>query len=217
MRPCKAPLMDGCHVTPLECSLSSPQTSIPGRGPLQSRRPGKEDSEHAAKAPGWVDMSPAQLQVFGEFCFLEAPLKSVTQDRTQGPCVVRGQGAGGMSSSLGCWDPRHGGAARASPTRAERPSPWPPGQQGAAARSLAGRKLLCPAPAQGAGYGSQRPPSLTRGSLKCHKNTVPAAQSEGRGTLSQTQPPRLSSGSVRAHSDGRRFLVHKTEIVKAPV
>lgn len=50
----EAPVVGGHHVTALECSLSSPQTSIPGRGPLQSMRPGEKNVQpRAAKKQHW--------------------------------------------------------------------------------------------------------------------------------------------------------------------
>lgn len=122
--------MGGCHVTPLECSLEAvpkhPQTSIPG-GDHCSQEAGKQtQSVQQGRLAGWT-RNPTQLQSVGELCFLEAPLKSLTQDRTQGPCLVRGQGAGGMSSCAGLLrDPDMEEAARSQPHGAERPSPQPP-------------------------------------------------------------------------------------------
>ena len=167
LRPCKAPLMGGCHVTPLECSLSSPETSpnIHSReGTTAARRPGKADSERAARAPGWVDTSPAQLQVFGELCFLEAPLKSLTQDRTQGPCLVRGQGAGGMSSCAGLLGPRTWRSCPGQPHRSREAEPAASRPAGCSCQVLRWPEAPPSSPSTGGpATAAQGPPSLTPG------------------------------------------------------
>lgn len=159
--------MDESHVILLECSLSSPQTSIPGRGPLRSRRPGKEYSERAAQAPGWADGSPAQLQASGELCFLEAPLKSLTEDRTQGSCLVRGQGVGGLSSCAGLLGPQTRRSCPGQPHQSREAEPaasWP---AGCSCRVPHWPEAPPSSPsAGGLATAAQGPPSLTPGQFK---------------------------------------------------
>lgn len=64
LRPCKAPLMGGCHVTPLECSLSSPQTSpnIHSREWDHASQEAREQTQEPCSKGAWLgghEPSPA--------------------------------------------------------------------------------------------------------------------------------------------------------------
>lgn len=168
---------------------------------------------------GWVDMSPAQLQVFGEFCFLEAPLKSLTQDRTQGPCLVRVQGAGGMSSCAGLLGPQTWRSCRGQPHRGREAEPAASRPAGCSCQVPRWPEAPPSSPSTGGpATAAQRPPYLTPGQFKVSQEDGACSPVRRQG---DPEPDSATLTEFRVgsctRSDCRRFLVHKTEFVKAPV
>lgn len=181
--------MDESHVILLECSLSSPQTSIPGRGPLQSRRPGKE--LRTCSTGAWLGgQSPAQLQASGERCFLEAPLKSLTQDGTQGSCLVRGQGVGRLSSCAGLLGPQTRRSCPGQPHRSREAEPAASRPAGYSCRVPSWPEAPPSSPSTGGlAAAAQGPPSLTPGQFQVSQGDGAYSPVGRQGRLGRTQPP----------------------------